>query len=142
MSLALTQPAAGLTFGPSTVAASASTDIAAGVVVTIDLSDLAAATPSVTASIAASSSAGLYGVVTKAISASKDGIVQLSGLATVTASEAVAEGALVSVVATSGKVETADTGEFVVGVACTAAAADGDEITVLLCGAPTVVAAD
>lgn len=140
MSLANIQPPAGLTFEPSTITAAAATTIAVKAVVKVDLSDLTGTTPAVNVAIAASAGAGIYGVVTNAISAAKDGTVQLGGIATVIASEAIAEGALVSAVATTGKVETADATEFVVGVACTAAAADADELEVLLTANPTITA--
>lgn len=142
MSLALIQPAAGLTFGPSTATASASGTMAVGETVKVDLSSLVAASPSVTVTKAAASTGGIYGVVTKEITAAKDGEIQLSGIATGIADGDIDEGNLVTVDA-NGKFGVATTGEFILGVSCSLDAdvtADGDSVKVLLTGCPAIAA--
>tara|TARA_R100000152_G_C6634681_1_gene81153 strand:- start:106 stop:534 length:429 start_codon:yes stop_codon:yes gene_type:complete len=132
MSLALIQTPAGLTFNTRTVSAAASGTLAVGTVVKVDLSELVADEPTLTVTQATASGNGLHGVVTKEITAAKDGVVQLGGIATVTASEDIAEGAPVCPAA-SGKVETADTGEVIIGLKLTTGTTGaGTECKILL----------
>jgi len=138
MSLALTQPAAGLTFGPSEVIASASETYAAGLVVKVTNSSLIASTPSVAVTDGhAGSAAGLYAVVTKEITATKDGRVAFSGIQTASAGTGgVSDGDLLTVEA-DGQVITATAGDFVVAVALEDIAVDATG-KVIMAGCPTV----
>lgn len=138
MSLANIQTPAGLTFDSKKISASAASTLATGTVVSIDLSDLVADTAVVTATQATASGNGLHGVVVKEITAAKDGVVQLGGIATVTASEDIVEGAPVCPAA-AGKVETADTGEIIIGVKMTTGTTgSGTTCKILLVDGPSV----
>jgi hypothetical protein len=83
MSLALTQPGAGLTFNPETIEATAAATMAVGEVVHITDSGLIATSPTevvVTKQVSAASSCGFYGVVTSEITATSSGRIALSGI--------------------------------------------------------------
>ena len=83
MSLALTQPGAGLTFNPETIEATAAATMAVGEVVHITDSGLIAASPTdvvVTKMESAAGKCGFYGVVTSEITATSSGRIALSGI--------------------------------------------------------------
>jgi hypothetical protein len=139
MSLALIQPAAGLTFGPSEVRASATETYAVGLVVKVTDANLIASTPSVDVTDGhAGTAAGLYGVVTTEITATKDGTVAFSGIQDATAGTGgVSAGDLLTVEA-DGQVITATTGDFVVGYALEAISADATG-KAFMAGCPAIV---
>ena len=85
MSLAIIQPAGGMTFNPETVAATADTTMTVGEVVHITDSGLINVAPTdtevvVTKQAAATLKHGFYGVVTKEITATKGGTIALTGI--------------------------------------------------------------
>ena len=88
MSIATIQTPAGITFHTHQVACtllSGTTTLDEKLIVKIDNASLIAATPSVKVSLVKASDpagAGIYGVVTKAVTANKGGYIQLGGLAT------------------------------------------------------------
>lgn len=85
MSLALIQPPGGLTFNPETVEATATATMALGEVVHITDSGLIEEAPTdtsvvVTKYASTAGRCGFYGVVTKEITATKSGIIALTGI--------------------------------------------------------------
>ena len=115
------------------------TTIAAKNVVLIDHASLIAATPAVKVSLAASTGAnasGLYGVVTKDVTAAKGGIVQLGGIATVLAGAAVALGSPVACEAVGDVVVATDATDAAIGASLEAASGDAEEIKIMLVDGP------
>ena len=148
MSLANIQTPAGLTFNErkvSCVLLSGTTTIIAKNVVLIDHASLVAATPSVKVSLSASTgvaASGLYGVVTKDVTAKDGGIVQLGGIATVLAGAAVAIGNPVRCGAGGDCAIATNATDTAVGAAMSVAAADGDEMKIMLVDGPACAGTD
>ena len=148
MSLATIQTPAGLTFNERKVAVvllSGTTTIIAKNVVLIDHASLVAATPSVKVSLSASTgvaASGLYGVVTKDVTAKDGGIVQLGGIATVLAGAAVAIGNPVRCGAGGDCALATTATDVAVGAAMSVAAGDGSEMKIMLVDGPACAGTD
>mgnify|MGYP003658084212 FL=1 len=142
MSLATIQTPAGITFNERKVSAvllSGTTTIEAKNVVLIDHAALIAATPAVKVSLAASTgvaASGLYGVVTKDVTAQKGGIVQLGGIATVMSGAAVALGNPVACEADGDVVLATDATDVAIGAALSVASGAAEEIKIMLVDGP------
>jgi hypothetical protein len=148
MSLANIQTPAGLTFNERKVAVvllSGTTTIIAKNVVLIDHASLVAATPSVKVSLSASTgvaASGLYGVVTKDVTAKDGGIVQLGGIATVLAGAAVALGNPVRCGAGGDCALATTATDVAIGAAMSVAAGDGSEMKIMLVDGPACAGTD
>ena len=148
MSLATIQTPAGLTFNERKVAVvllSGTTTIIAKNVVLIDHASLVAATPSVKVSLSASTgvaASGLYGVVTKDVTAKDGGIVQLGGIATVLAGAAVAIGNPVRCGAGGDCAIATIATDTAIGAAMSVAAGDGSEMKIMLVDGPACAGTD
>ena len=142
MSVANIQTPAGITFNERKVSAvllSGTTTIEAKNVVLIDHASLIAAPPPVKVSLAASTgvaASGLYGVVTKDVTAAKGGIVQLGGIATVMSGAAVALGNPVACEADGDVVLATDATDVAIGAAMEAASGAAEEIKIMLVDGP------
>jgi len=142
MSLANIQTPAGLTFNERKVSCallSGTTTIIAKNVVLIDHASLVAATPSVKVSLSASTgvaASGLYGVVTKDVTAKDGGIVQLGGIATVMSGAAVALGNPVACEADGDVVLATDATDVAIGAALGVASGAAEEIKIMLVEGP------
>jgi len=148
MSLATIQTPAGLTFNERKVSAvlkTGTTTIEAKNVVLIDHASLVAATPSVKVSLAASTgvaASGLYGVVTKDVTAAKGGIVQLGGIATVLSGAAFVIGNPVMVEADGDVVLATDPTDVAIGAALETASGAAEEIKIMLVDGPACAGTD
>jgi len=149
MSLANIQTPAGLTFNERKVACvllSGTTTIIAKNVVLIDHAALVAgADAAVKVSLSASTgvaASGLYGVVTKDVTAKGGGIVQLGGIATVLAGAAVAIGNPVRCGAGGDCALATNATDTAIGAAMSVAATDGDEMKIMLVDGPACAGTD
>ena len=149
MSLSTIQTPTGLTFNERKVSCSllsGTTTIIAKNVVLIDHASLVDAdTPSVKVSLSASTgvaASGLYGVVTKDVTAKDGGIVQLGGIATVLAGAAVAIGNPVRCGAGGDCALATTATDVAVGAAMSVAASDGDEMKIMLVDGPACAGTD
>jgi len=149
MSLANIQTPAGLTFNERKVACvllSGTTTIIAKNVVLIDHASLVdASAPAVKVSLSASTgvaASGLYGVVTKDVTAKDGGIVQLGGIATVLAGAAVAIGNPVRCGAGGDCALATTATDVAVGAAMSVAAGDGSEMKIMLVDGPACAGTD